>query len=358
MSTDTKTPQPQSATLAKVESGLSDRRVEIWTKERVDLLKRAIVTQSNGKISDDEFALFLEQCRRQQVDPLLGEADCIPRNVKVKRMRKGDNGREYEVTEYETRWTFQMRENAMNKRADSFPDFEGCASGAVREGDICEIDRPNGTVKHVYNAGDPARRTKNLVSAWAIVRRRGRMPTVVELTFSSRKGEGAFWEKDPEGMLAKCARYAAWRQAYPSVFGEQYAEEEMLLEAQQASSSPPSPALQQPASANKADELAAKLAAKVGTHAEPRREKEINPMLPAPSKGPAIAFGPRKGVPLTALTSAELEAFADAGHARLASQPEAPWAASLKASLVEIGEELARRQHAADQANSEPGAEG
>ena len=49
-------------------------------RERVDLVKRTICPKG---ISDDEFALFIEQCKRSGLDPLLKEAFCVARRANV-----------------------------------------------------------------------------------------------------------------------------------------------------------------------------------------------------------------------------------------------------------------------------------
>ena len=47
-----------------------------WSPERVELIRRTICPRGLG---DDEFALFIEQCKRSGLDPLLKEAFCVGR---------------------------------------------------------------------------------------------------------------------------------------------------------------------------------------------------------------------------------------------------------------------------------------
>lgn len=184
----------------------------VWTPARIQLLKREICP---ADISDDEFAIFLEKCRRSQMDPIMGEADCVPRNVKVKR----PDGVEITVTKY----VFQMREQGMEARADRHPDFVEITGAAVWEGDKCEVDEAAGTVKHVYDAAKRPK-TGNPIGAWAKCVRRGRTPYVTYLRFDERVVKlpsgslGPMWIKMPETMIRKCARFDVLKRAYPNTY--------------------------------------------------------------------------------------------------------------------------------------------
>ena len=65
-------------------------------------------------ISDDEFALFIEQAKRSGLDPLLKQAFCVPR-----RFNAGNRERPNWVTKHE----FQPSEAGMLARAERFPDY-------------------------------------------------------------------------------------------------------------------------------------------------------------------------------------------------------------------------------------------
>ena len=49
-----------------------------WSAERVELVKRTICPRGIG---EDEFQLFIEQCKRSGLDPLLKEAFCVARRA-------------------------------------------------------------------------------------------------------------------------------------------------------------------------------------------------------------------------------------------------------------------------------------
>lgn len=179
-----------------------------WTRERVDLIKRTICPKG---IRDDAFALFIEQCKRSGMDPLLKEAFCVPRRQKV-----GDNWVEMHV--------FQPAESGMLARAERFPDFKGIQASAVYAEDDIIVDQGEGVVRHSFN---PARRKGQLAGAWARVVREHKLPVVVWLDFQGYVQQTPLWSKIPTTMIEKCARVAALRKAYPEAFGGLYIAEEM-----------------------------------------------------------------------------------------------------------------------------------
>jgi phage recombination protein Bet len=188
--------------------GVGQLAERAWTKERVELVKRTICPKG---ISDDAFALFMEQCKRSGLDPLLKEAFCVPRRQKV-----GDSWVEAHV--------FQPAEAGMLARAERFPDYRGCQASAVYAEDDIIMDQGRGEVTHKFN---PAKRKGQLAGAWARVERTGKMPTLVWVDFQGYVQQTPLWSKIPTTMIEKCARVAALRKAYPEAFGGLYIAEEM-----------------------------------------------------------------------------------------------------------------------------------
>lgn len=180
-----------------------------WTRERVDLLKRTVCPQGIG---DDEFRLFLEQCKRSGLDPLLKEAFCVPRKAKTA------NG------SWVTKHEFQPSEAGMLARAESFPDFRGISAAAVYSEDDITIDAGMGEVSHKFS---PGKKRGSLVGAWALLRRQGREPIVAWLDIGGYRQSSPLWNNIPSTMIEKCARVAVLRKAYPSAFGGLYVSEEM-----------------------------------------------------------------------------------------------------------------------------------
>lgn len=183
-----------------------------WTAERVELVKQTVCPKG---ISTDEFLLFIEQCKRSGLDPLLKEAFCVARRQNI-----GNRDRPNWVTKHE----FQPSEAGMLARAERFPDFRGLQASAVFAEDEILVDQGRGEVTHSFN---PAKRKGALVGAWARLVRENRLPIVVWLDFSGYVQQTPLWGKIPTTMIEKCARVAALRKAYPEAFGGLYVREEM-----------------------------------------------------------------------------------------------------------------------------------
>lgn len=201
-----------AATLVKGEVQLdANTLVRItWTRERIQLMKRTIIPSA---CSDDEFAIFLEQCRRSQMDPLMYEADCVPRRTKVKH---ADGSEEYVLHH-----VFQVREQGMEARADRFADFEGITGAVVHEKDDFMFDAVEQKIAHRYDVTKPRGK---MIGAWARGKRRGRDAVLEFLPFDERAqkypsgGLVDTWAKMPGTMIAKCARFAVLKRLYPNTF--------------------------------------------------------------------------------------------------------------------------------------------
>jgi phage recombination protein Bet len=178
-----------------------------WTQERIELIKRSICPKG---ISNDEFALFVEQCKRSGLDPLLKEAFCVPRRVNA-----GSKDKPNWITKHE----FQPSEAGMLTRAERMPDFIGVQASAVYAEDDILVDQGRGEVRHTFN---PAKRKGTLVGAWARLERREKSPIVLWLDFAAYAQSTPQWGKMPATMIEKCARAAALRKGYPSHFGGLY----------------------------------------------------------------------------------------------------------------------------------------
>ena len=311
-------------------------------------------------ISEDEFALFIEQCKRSGLDPLLKEAFCVARRQNV-----GNRERPNWVTKYE----FQPSEAGMLARAERFPDFRGIQASAVFAEDEIVVDQGKGEVVHRFN---PAKRKGALVGAWARVVREGKLPVVVWLDFSGYVQQTPLWAKIPTTMIEKCARVAALRKGYPEAFGGLYVREEMPAEEYE----PTAPAVEEHASTtgNGTYEV---LGQKLGPvkasfpplpTAAPKEEKAANsngsaqltldaqpapkeePVaapaveLPKPrSSGTVVAFGPNKGKTASELSDEELSETIELAHEKLMEQPKAKWAKAMRENLAALEAETELR---------------
>lgn len=328
-----------------------------WSRERVDLIKRTICPKG---ISDDEFALFIEQCKRSGLDPLLKEAFCVGR-----RQNTGSRERPNWVTRYE----FQPSEAGMLARAERFPDFKGIQASAVYAEDEIIVDQGKGEVVHRFN---PAKRKGALVGAWARVVREGKLPVVVWLDFSGYVQQTPLWAKIPTTMIEKCARVAALRKAYPEAFGGLYVREEMPAEEYETAA--PTVEEHAPATGNGTYEV---LGQKLGPvkasfpplpTVAPKEEKAANSdgatqlsleAKPAPKEEPVaapaveqprprssstvVAFGPNKGKTASELSDEELSETIELAHEKLMEQPKAKWAKAMRENLAALEAETELR---------------
>ncbi|MFP2962043.1 phage recombination protein Bet [Myxococcus sp. 1LA] len=338
-----------------------------WTRERVELVKRTICPRG---ISEDEFALFIEQCKRSGLDPLLKEAFCVAR-----RQNAGNRERPNWVTKYE----FQPSEAGMLARAERFPDFKGIQASAVFAEDDIVVDQGRGEVVHRFN---PAKRKGALVGAWSRVVREDKLPVVVWLDFSGYVQQTPLWSKIPTTMIEKCARVAALRKAYPEAFGGLYVREEMPAEdyeshSEEHSSGPyevlgskpgplkasfpplaPQDSRPQPAAAAQLD-IDVPLQPKrpreatmeaVPTAAAPHRETAVREPQAAPEPAPrpkpsavVVAFGPHKGKTASELSDDELSESIDLANEKLMEQPRARWAKAMRENLLALEAETELR---------------
>ncbi|WP_223755639.1 phage recombination protein Bet [Myxococcus sp. RHSTA-1-4] len=354
-----------------------------WSRERVELVKRTICPKG---ISDDEFALFIEQCKRSGLDPLLKEAFCVAR-----RQNAGNRERPNWVTKYE----FQPSEAGMLARAERFPDFRGIQASAVFAEDEIIVDQGKGEVVHRFN---PAKRKGALVGAWARVVRDGKLPVVVWLDFSGYVQQTPLWAKIPTTMIEKCARVAALRKAYPEAFGGLYVREEMPAEDYEPQQpheepghgggpyevlgakpgpvkasfptlapTPPAPPAQEerprasaqplnvdmpvpPAPAREVaveTEPASAPGGKSVRAPEPAAEKEVVvEAVAAPRPKPSavvVAFGPYKGRTASELSDEELSETIDMANEKLMEQPKARWAKAMRENLAALEAETELR---------------
>jgi len=315
-----------------------------WSRERVELIRRTICPKGIG---EDEFTLFIEQCKRSGLDPLLKEAFCVGR-----RQNAGNRERPNWVTRYE----FQPSEAGMLARAERFPDFKGIQASAVYAEDEIIVDQGKGEVVHRFN---PAKRKGALVGAWARVVREGKLPVVVWLDFSGYVQQTPLWAKIPTTMIEKCARVAALRKAYPEAFGGLYVREEMPAEEYEAAAAH----VEEPAPAHGSgayEVLGTKpgpmkasfppLPAAAPLSMDVKVEEQPAPQAAPPAEPPrpkssatVVAFGPYKGKTASELSDDELSETIDMAHEKLMEQPKAKWAKAMRENLAALEAETELR---------------
>ncbi|WP_044283528.1 phage recombination protein Bet [Myxococcus stipitatus] len=304
-----------------------------WSRERMELIRRTICPRG---ISEDEFALFIEQCKRSGLDPLLKEAFCVARRQNV-----GNRERPNWVTKYE----FQPSEAGMLARAERFPDFKGIQASAVFAEDDIVVDQGRGEVVHRFN---PAKRKGALVGAWSRVVRDGKLPVVVWLDFSGYVQQTPLWAKIPTTMIEKCARVAALRKAYPEAFGGLYVREEMPAEDFESAQPEPAPvggtyevlgARPGPVKAS----FPALPTVAVPEKVSKLEEAELVATPPLKPSAVLVAFGPYKGKTASELSDEELSESIELANEKLMEQPRARWAKAMRENLTALEAETELR---------------
>ncbi len=297
----------ETSIVKRTENPLAGFRAVEWTRERVDLIKRTVCPKNT---TDDEFLLFIEQCKRTDLDPLLKEAFCID--------RAGQR-------------VFQPSHEGMMARADRFDDFEGIECAAVYTADRITISDTE--VAHSFN---PAAPRGALVGAWARVHRRGRVLPIEWVLLSEYvQANNPKWK--PQGgqqqtMICKVARVAALRRAYPNVFGSSYIAEEW------ADEKDVTPLPENHATQTLAQKVEAKRAAINGAPVDAAPAPHASP----PAVG-TIRTGKGKGTLIASLTASELEARITTTAAGIEKAPAAAWVPAAQADLDDLRAELERR---------------
>lgn len=191
-----------------------------WTQENIDLLKRTVTPK---ECTDDEFKVFLEQCRHTGLNPFLKQAYMMERSANVQDAK----GNWVCVKHFE----FQAAEIGMAARANEFPDFRGMRGAAVYSKDPFEMDPvANVVTLHKFS---PNKDRGVLMGAWAAIHRDGHFVPMTYLKIESRiqrKKDGSpnkFWKDMPDGQIEKCARAEQYRRGYPHIFSGVFIPEEM-----------------------------------------------------------------------------------------------------------------------------------
>lgn len=150
--------------------------------------------------TDQEVQMFLALCATQRLNPFIRDAYLV----------KYGNAPASIITS----------RAAIQKRADSNPDYEGRDLGVV-------VLTADGSMVHREGEAYYKELGERLIGGWAKVYRKGRKPCYSEVPLAEYNTGKSNWAKMPGTMIAKVAEMHALRAAFPQDFSGMYSPEEM-----------------------------------------------------------------------------------------------------------------------------------
>lgn len=167
------------------------------------------LTRGNGKVTDQEVAMFVRTCQAKALDPF-------------------ENGEVY-LIKYDDKAPAQLVVgcHAYVRRADHFPEYRGYRAG------ITVIRDMNGTKEVVQKEGACVYKAfgEKLIGGWCRVFRE-RTPgnieeTFVEVDLDEYSTGMSNWKSKPATMIQKVAKSQAYRAAFPNEYEGLYTIDEM-----------------------------------------------------------------------------------------------------------------------------------
>jgi phage recombination protein Bet len=158
-------------------------------------------TKSGKQPSEKDVMQFMMLCQARALNPFVGDAYLVGYD--------SQDGPSFSLI---------TAKSALDKRAESNPQFDGLESGLVILKNGNEIERREGAI-HLEG--------EEIIGAWAIAYRKDReRPTKHDVNFASYTTGRSKWKTDPEGMIIKVAEAGALRKAFPNTFAGLYVAEE------------------------------------------------------------------------------------------------------------------------------------
>ena len=158
-------------------------------------------TKSGKMPSDEQVIKFMMMCKAGGLNPWVNDAYLVGYD--------GKDGPQFSLI---------TSHQALLKRAEASPDYDGMESGVIvlRDGVITE------------RQGDFILDGETLAGAWAKVYRRDRrIPSYDAINLKAYDKQRSLWNSDKAGMIVKCAEASAMRKAFPSTLAAMYCREEM-----------------------------------------------------------------------------------------------------------------------------------
>ncbi len=208
-------PEESEVTIVPTKENASVEIVPFGTTDRIRL-SAAIVRQmiatptKSGKQPDDNQCIkFIMLCKARHLNPFEGDAFMLGYD-----------------TQSGPQFSLITAHQVFLKRAEASKGFNGMESGVI-------IRRPDhdgkiggGPIEE--REGDLVYDDERLIGGWAKVFRKDReKPFYRRLKLATFNTGRSRWEKDPAGMIVKCAEADALRTAFPTHLGGLYVEEEL-----------------------------------------------------------------------------------------------------------------------------------
>lgn len=175
---------------------------EVEVKLTVNMVRTLLCqpTKQGHWPSDAEVGRYIMVCKHRRLNPWVGDCWLLGYD--------SEKGPKFSIV---------VAVQALLKRAELNPTYEGIESGIVVERDGQIVERP----------GDLIVPGEKLLGGWATVYRQGKKPFYQRLSLASYNKNTPQWRSDPCGMISKCCEAASLRQAFPNDTGGLYTEHEL-----------------------------------------------------------------------------------------------------------------------------------
>lgn len=170
---------------------------------------RNSLVRGNGKVTNQEVAMFLRTCQAKNLDPF--------EEGEVYLIKYGESSPAQMVVGC----------HAYIRRADHFPDYRGCRSG------ITVTRNTDGKLEVIQKDGSCVYKTigETLIGGWCRVYRervKGNVEeTFVEVALDEYNTNKSNWVSKPATMIQKVAKSQAFRAAFPNEYEGLYTIDEM-----------------------------------------------------------------------------------------------------------------------------------